>query len=129
MTDHVLMVGTSAGSLSPVPTPDSMGWGLQDVSASDSGRVNDANNTMYKMRTSQKRKLSLSWSDPDLTKASAILRAFNAEYVWVRYPDPMSGTFETRQFYVGDRTAPFRSVRLGSLGATISTLSFDIIER
>ena len=127
--DYVLKVGTKADDLKPMPTPDGYQWGLQDISAADSGRVNDRTNTMYKMRTSQKRKLQLSWTDPDLATASKILKAFNPEYVWVRYLDVMEGTFMVRQFYVGDRSAPFRSVRLSPTGAVVSTLSFDIIER
>ena len=126
--DYVLKVGTKAGELKQVPTPDGYQWGLQDISAADSGRVNDRTNTMYKMRTSQKRKLQLSWTDPDLATSSVILKAFNPEYVWVRYLDAMEGAFQVRQFYVGDRSAPFRSITLPG-GGIVSTLSFDIIER
>ena len=126
--DYALMVGTAADDLSPVPTPDGYQWGLQDISAADSGRVHDRDNTMYKMRTSQKRKLQLSWTDPSVASASQILRAFNPEYVWVRYLDVMEGAFLVRQFYVGDRSAPFRSITLPG-GGIVSTLSFDIVER
>lgn len=59
----VLRVGQDWSSMAEVtPDPASMTWGLQDISSSDAGRVQDAGNTMYKMRTSQKRKLQLSWS-------------------------------------------------------------------
>ena len=123
-----ISVGTSASSLVDVPIePDAIGWGLQDISSSDAGRVLDSSNTMYKNRTSQKRKVSLSWTNPSLEDASAILRMFNPEYVYVRYLDVMSGEYETRQFYMGDRSAPFRMITVN--GAVISTLSFDIIER
>ena len=125
-----LAIGPSAYSLTEVPVPpDSITWGLQDVSAPDAGRVQDAANTMYKMRTSQKRKLSLSWTDPTLAQASAILQAVDPEYFFVRYIDVKSGGYEVREFYVGDRSAPFMEIRNPVPGTVVTTLSFDIIER
>lgn len=128
-----LAVGTSAGKLADVPVePDGIGYGLQDISASDSGRTNDANCTMQKRRIAQKRKLSLTWANPTLAQASAILTMFNPQYVHVRYLDVMDGKFETREFYVGDRSSPFRQIALTDpkgQRTVMSTLSFDIIER
>lgn len=128
-----LAAGTTVSNLVEVPIePDVLDWGLQDISSSDAGRVLDGNNTMYKNRTSQKRKLRLSWNNPSLKDASAILAMFNPEYVYVRYPDVLDGALSVRQFYMGDRSAPFRQVTLplGDGGSTvITTLSFDIIER
>ena len=124
---RALSVGTSPGRLSEVRPPDSMGWGLQDISSADSGRLSDGANTMMKNRTTQKRKISLSWNDPDGPTAAAILQAFNPEYVWVRYLDAMSNAYEIREFYVGDRSAMLRQITV--VGVTYSTLSFDIIER
>jgi len=40
-----------------MPCPSSFEWGLQDVSASDSGRTTDA--LMHKNRVAQKRTISL----------------------------------------------------------------------
>lgn len=124
---RALSVGTTAGSLSEVRAPDSMGWGLQDISSADSGRLSDGANTMMKNRTTQKRKISLAWNDPDGPTTAAILQAFNPEYVWVRYLDAMANAYQVREFYVGDRSAMLRQITLG--GVTYSTLSFDIIER
>ena len=121
-----LQVGTSASSLVAVRTPDKLDWSLQDVSAADSGRTADANATMHKNRVAQKRKMSLSWSDASDADVSAILQAFNPEYVYVRYRDPMSNQFETRYFYSGDKSAPVKYMTLG--GVVYSTLAFDIIE-
>lgn len=128
----MLMVGTSASSLAAVtPDPSSLTYGLQDISASDAGRVHDGTNRMYKMRTSQKRKLQLTWTLITAEQASAILQAFNPEYVHVRYFDVLDGQLETREFYVGDRTAPFKWYQIPgqTYGTRVSTLSFDIIER
>lgn len=126
----MLYVGPSAGQLSPVPLdPSSLSWGLQDISSSDAGRVQDAGNTMYKMRTSQKRKLSLSWSQPTDQQAAEILQMFNSEYFLVRYWDVMDGAWEVRTFYAGDRTAPFQWFQIPGKQTRYTTLSFDIIER
>ena len=121
-----LQVGASASSLVAVRTPDRLDWGLQHVSAADSGRTNDANATMHKNRVAQKRKITLSWSDPDDETVASILQAFNPEYVYVRYRDAMSNQFETRLFYSGDKSAPVKWMTVG--GVVYSTLSFDIIE-
>lgn len=126
---HAITVGASASALSALPCePSRIDWGIQDISSADSGRVQDKGNTMYKMRVSQKVKLSLEWTNPTLQEASSILKAFNKEYFYVRYIDPMEGKYVTRQFYAGDRSAPFRKIELPN-GTTLTTVSFDIIER
>lgn len=122
-----IQVGASRDSLADVPTPTTVQPQLCDVSASDAGRVLDQNATMYKNRVTQKRKVALGWKNPSGEVVSQILRAFNPEYVFVRYLDPMSNSYETREFYVGDRTMPLREVHIG--GSTYSQLSFNIIER
>lgn len=127
MSEKVIRVGTSAGSLSAIPAPDELNYGLQDVSASDAGRVQDANVSMQKNRIAQKRKLSLVWKNRSSSEVAQIMQAFNPEYVWLDYPDSLSGVFEVREFYVGDRSAAFRKIVMG--GATYSTLNFNVIER
>lgn len=108
-----------------IKTPSSFSWGLQDVSDSASGRTQDA--LMHKNRIAQKRKVSLSWNNPTKEEASAILSAFNPEYIKVKYPDAMSGNDETREFYVGDRSAPMKIWTIDH--KRYSQISFDIIER
>lgn len=108
-----------------IPSPSSMEWGLMDISAAESGRTDDT--LMQKNRVGQKRKLNLRWNGTDWGTTAVILQAFNPEYVMVTYPDMMSGLFETRQFYVGDRTSMvavwwINEKRMESVG-------FDIIER
>lgn len=123
----MLYVGASPDSLAPVPQdPSSWTYGLQDVSSSDAGRVHDAGNRMYKMRTSQKRKLNLSWDMPTPEVVSQLLRLFNEEYFYVRYLDAMDNEWQVRQFYAGDRSAPLKS--WSTALKRYQTLSFDIIE-
>lgn len=106
-------------------SPSGWSWGLQDVSASDSGRTTDA--LMHKDRIAQKRKLTLEWQNLEPDEVSTILKAVNPEYVQVRYPDAMSGSDESRTFYVGDRMAPMKIWTISN--KRYSLLSFDFIER
>lgn len=125
----MIYIGESPNNLLPItPDPSAMQWGLQDISASDAGRVQNGGNTMYKMRTSQKRKLVLTWTMPTKAQAAAILQAVNPEYFYVRYEDAMTGTWRTMEAYVGDRTAPYKWFNVNG-GTRFATLSFDIIER
>lgn len=126
----MLAVGTSSSNLTEVPIdPSAMTWGLQDISLSDAGRVQDSGNTMYKMRVSQKRKLDLTWTLPTAEQAAQILQMFNSEYFYVRYFDPMEGAINIREFYAGDRSAPFQWYSLPDKGTRYTTISFNIIER
>lgn len=128
----MLWVGVDENALAEVPLdPSSLEWGLNDVSASDAGRTHDANATMYKMLITQKRKLKLEWLNPEMAVASQILTLFNHEYLHVRYWDVMDNQLETRLFYVGDRSAPFRWYSLPNRAdsSRLTKLAFDIIER
>ena len=130
-----LQVGTTLNNLKDIPVePDQINWGLNDISAPDAGRVQDANCTMEKRRVGQKRKLSLSWANPTLAQASAVLKAFAPEYVYVRFLDVQEGQMITRRFYTGDKAAPFRQIDLRNPNTpaqhtVMSSLSFDVIER
>ena len=109
------------------PAPSTCDWTLADNSAEDAGRVQDGNDTMYKNRTSQKRKLALTWNGTDPAKTSQILQMFNPEYISVTYIDALANTEQTRQFYTGDRKA---SVAIWTVNnKRYSSVSLDIIER
>lgn len=122
MNNNMLKVGGA-----PIKTPSALTWGLKDNSASDAGRVQDANDTMYKNRTSQKRTLALSWNAPTPAEAAAILQAVNPEYIMVTYFDVMAGVEQTREFYVGDRSAMFKIWT--TTNKRYSQIAFDLIER
>lgn len=106
-----------------IPCPSSYTWGLQDVSASGAGRTEDY--LMHKMRGAQKVKLNLAWQNVSSDVMSRVLQAFNPEYISVTYLDAMSNTFQTKTFYVGDRTAPLYNASMG----VWQNLAFNIIER
>lgn len=106
-----------------VASPSTFQWSLQDVSDPDAGRTEDG--LMHKMRIGQKVKIQLSWNAVTTAVASTILTAFNPEYVSVTYLDPKEGSYQTKTFYVGDRSAPMYN---GTLGLW-SNISFNIIEQ
>lgn len=107
-----------------IKDPSAFTWGLNDVSTSSSGRTQDA--VMHKTRVDQKRKISLSWWNPNPKETSVILSAFNAVNFEVTYPDALTNSYETRTFYRSDPTAPVRSWAFGK--QRYSAVSFDIIE-
>lgn len=110
-----------------IKSPSSFTWGIQDNSASDAGRVQDGNDTMYKNRTSQKRKLQLSWNGLSKEDTATILQAFNPEYIMVTYPDSLTGQDRTAEFYSGDKSTPIKVWTVGN--KRYEQLSFNIIER
>ena len=113
-----------------IKTPSNFGWGITDASSEESGRSsNDA--LMNKDVIAQKRNLELSWNNPTKEEVNTILTAVNytttGSFFQVTYPDALSGTDETRTFYVGDRKAP---MKIWTIDKQIySTLSFNIIEQ
>lgn len=108
-----------------VKTPSVFEWGLQDISSAEAGRTDDV--LMHKNRIGQKRVLKLAWNNPNPEEASNLLQAFNPEYIQVTYPDAMSNSNETREFYVGDRSAQMRS--WATQYKRYTQVKFDIVER
>lgn len=106
-----------------IACPSKYQWKLQDISASDAGRTEDT--VMDKHRIGQCVKLELEWQNIKPEVASDILTKFNPEYITVCYLDAMTGKYETKEFYVGDRSAPLYNSKLGIW----SNVAFNIIER
>lgn len=107
-----------------IPDPSSLQWGLQTVSDQNAGRTTDGK--MHVNQITQKRKLELSWSGVSFAVASEILKAVNHETFNVTYLDALTNTRLTKEFYVGDRTAPVYSYSDGY--KWYSNVNFNIIE-
>ncbi len=105
-----------------IKCPSAYTWKLEDTSASDAGRTEDGK--MHKNRIGQLVGLELSWQNISTAELSAILKAFNPEYITVCYLDAMTGGYKTSEFYVGNRSSPAYNTKLG-----IWSVSFNIIER
>ena len=108
-----------------IKTPSVFHPSLQDISASDAGRTQDA--LMHKNRVAQKRKIQLAWNNVSPEDAHAILSAFSDEYFRVTYYDPWEGETTTRTFYSGDQSSPVKRWAIGN--KLYEQVSFDIIER
>lgn len=105
-----------------IPVPSKYDWKLSDVSAADAGRTEDAK--MHKMRVAQKVHIELEWQNVSDSDARTILTAFNPEYISVNYYDYKALAYQTKTFYVGDRSVSAYS-RIKGIG----TISFNIIEQ
>lgn len=106
-----------------VQCPSAYTWKLEDISASDAGRTEDT--VMHKMRIGQVVGLELSWQGITTEELSQILKAFNPEYITVKYLDAMKGDYLESEFYVGNRSAPMYNARKGLW----QNVSFNLIER
>lgn len=106
-----------------VKCPSAYTWKLEDISSSDAGRTEDTK--MDKMRIGQVVGIELSWKNLTTEEVSAILKAFNPEYIMVSYLDAMEGTYVESEFYVGNRSAPLYNAAKGLW----SNVSFNLIER
>jgi hypothetical protein len=113
-----------------IKDPSSMNWGISDLSSDESGRsANDGK--MTKDVVAQKIKLDLAWNNPTASEVSAILKSVSyktkGSYFNVTYHDAEENAMLTKEFYVGDRSAPMKYKNVN--GTVYSTLSFNIIER
>lgn len=106
-----------------IPVPSVYQYTLEDVSESEAGRTQDG--TMQKMKIGEICSLSLKWVGLTTAEVSTILTAFTPEYFDVNYLDAKAGQYLTREFYVGNRTAPMYNNRLGLW----ENVSFNIIQR
>lgn len=109
-----------------VKTPSSFTYGLQTISASDAGRTQDT--IMHVNKVGEKVKLELSWNGLTWAETAAIMRAFSSTYFMVTYPDMKTGTYQTKQFYHGDMSAPVKWWFNTAGKKIIDNLSFNIIE-
>lgn len=107
--------------------PASMEVEIEDISSSDAGRTADT--VMHKKTLRTIYALSLAWNNLRTAQASAVLSKFDprsiGEYFTVRFLDPYTGTYQTKTFYLGNRTVPMYSAELD----VWSNVSFKIVER
>lgn len=65
-----------------------------------------ADGTMTRDRVAVKRQIEMEFNALPWDKLSAILQSMSGVFFDVYYPDPMTGQYETKTFYVGNRVAP-----------------------
>ena len=106
-----------------VPTPSAYTFKIEDISSADAGRTEDAK--MHKNRVGQVVGIELSWKNIKTEVVSEILNIFDPEYLIITYLSAKTGTYETDEFYVGNRTAPMYNSRKGLW----TNVSFNLIQR
>jgi hypothetical protein len=107
-----------------LPDPTEYSYGLQDISKSDAGR--DESTYMHPGKIGRVRTHSLGWSNIDPAETSEILTAVKPEIFNATLWDMQNGRYETREYYVGDRTS---MVYMWAEGKKIvGKVSFQIIE-
>lgn len=67
--------------------------------------VRTVDGTLNRNRIATKRKIEMTFNGLKWSEISQILQAIKDEFFEVYYPDPMSGKYETKTFYCGDRPA------------------------
>ena len=106
-------------------TPSEFQWSRMRVSSADSGR--DYSGTMHVGQITQKIKLEVKVNGYTWQEGASLLQALDSEYVSVTYPDMLTGTFQTKTFYTGDREAPV--YLWWDNKKILSTISFNLIEQ
>jgi hypothetical protein len=106
-----------------IPSPSSFKVGIMDISNAE----RNAKGEMLIDRIATKRKLDLGWSVLKADELSRILQLVNNVNFFVKYPDPMTGSIETKIFYVGDRNAPMYKFNNGN--PLWNDISFNFIEK
>lgn len=106
-----------------MPSPSEFQVGIMDIEEAERNAQGD----MMIDRIATKRKIELKWDYLSTQELSALLQIVNNIFFFVKYPDPMTGRFETKTFYVGDRTTPMYSLVNGK--PLWSGTSFNFIER
>ena len=103
--------------------PSTYTWNEFDVSASSSGRTEDI--LMHKEMIGRKVTLNCSWNGLTLEDMSELLNLFTNEYMVIEYLDAKAGTWQSKTFYIGDRSAPLYNAFLGLW----ENVTFNLIER
>lgn len=106
-----------------IPTPSSFQVSVLDISEAE----RNASGTMNIDRIATKRKIEAEWKQLDNANMSVLLQAVKDVFFTVSYPDPYTGTEQTKTFYVGDRTAPMYNYNAGS--PVWENLKMNFVER
>lgn len=77
---------------------------ILDIDNAESS-VRTANGTLTRDRIAVKRQIEMGWGLLTNSEITAILSAISPVFFEVYYPDPMTGSHETKTFYTGNRPA------------------------
>jgi hypothetical protein len=120
---HKIGTTTEFTTYSYVAVPSGYTFNLSDVSDSNAGRTEDT--MMHKNMLGSCVHLGLEWSYITPAQAQEIMTAFAPEYFAVEFLDVRTGTYSSKYFYAGDKSATMTQTPMG----VRYTLSFNIIQR
>lgn len=109
-----------------VAFPDEFKVTLLDLDDSDS-TSRSTTGLLSRDRVAVKRQIELSFGQLTWSQISGLLTQISSVFFDVYYPDPMSGSYLTKTFYVGNRPAPVGYAKNGTI--VWEGLSFSWIER
>lgn len=78
---------------------------ILDLDDADS-TTRTADGTMTRDRVAVKRQIEISWNALQWGELSEILQSMGDVFFELYYPDSMTGQYEMRTFYVGNRSSP-----------------------
>ena len=96
-----------------VTQPAEVTYERYDLDSEDSFRA--MNGEMQRDRITTKVKLNCTWNALQASQMSQLLQSMNDVFFSINYFDPYLGSYTTKTFYVGDRSAPIYSIAGGKI--------------
>jgi hypothetical protein len=96
-----------------VTQPATVTYNRYDLDSEESFRGLDG--TMQRDRITTKVKLDCQWNALTSSQMSQLLKAMDDVFFNINYFDPYLGSYTSKTFYVGDRSAPVYSVANGKV--------------
>lgn len=126
-----IKIGLTADALTEITEPSALGITLQDIDSASTTRMADGSMTRDRVvgGADAKRKLEIKYNTLYSQALSDVLRAVEAEFFFVEYPDPYTGGRRTAEFYCGDRGVQMYNAVLHNGEPIWQDLSFNLIER
>jgi hypothetical protein len=86
--------------------PATFSVSIMDIDNSESSQ-RTADGTLTRDRIAVKRQIEMSWGVMEWDEIADTLSLMSEVFFDFYYPDPMTGAYETKTFYAGNRPAPF----------------------
>ena len=96
-----------------VTQPATVSYDRYDMDSEESFRGLDG--TMQRDRIATKVKLNCQWNALTAPQMSQLLQSMEDVFLPINYYDPYLGSFTTKTFYVGDRSAPIYTFANGKI--------------
>ena len=109
-----------------VPQPAEVTYQRYDLDSEDSFR--SLSGEMQRDRVAVKVKLECRWNALTASQMNTLLSAMQDVFFTISYFDPLVGDYDTKTFYVGDRSAPVYSMVAGG-GIIFKSFSANFIEK